>query len=98
MHFKREKANCKKQTSIGVRYDNYQVIKKLEKSNLIKPLTILISLLFFYNSHAQYKKVVYSDENYQEINYEKFIKKINSTLFIVVNVENDTAIFKKFYC
>jgi len=55
--------------------------------------TLFASISF--QLYSQEKERVYVDENYQKIDFQKFTKKLQSNLFYVAKVENDTALFKK---
>ena len=61
----------------------------------MKIILLIILGLFTLVSQSQEKKSIYLDENYETISFNAFSKKLESKLFIVTNVENDTAVIQK---
>jgi hypothetical protein len=59
---------------------------------LLLQILLLSSVAF-----AQNKKEYYLDENWTQLSKKDFIKKIDHSINIAHNVENDTAIFRKLY-
>jgi len=63
----------------------------------MKKILLSTFLLFFVplQLFPQSKRIYYSDEEYKQINYTEFSKKVDSKLYLMAIFENDTAIFKK---
>lgn len=62
------------------------------KKNL---LFILFTLLTLYGYSQASKEIIYVNENFKKINFIDFQKKVESNLYHVIGVVNDSAIFKK---
>ena len=58
----------------------------------MKNILLFLSLLFFLNSFSQHKKIIYGDEYFNIISFTNYQKKLNSNLFDIAKIENDTAI------
>jgi hypothetical protein len=61
------------------------------KQTLITTFFFIITIF----SYAQSKQILYVDENFNKIDFNRFQKKLDSKLFDIAIVENDTATFKK---
>ena len=46
-------------------------------------------------SYSQTKRIIYADENYKQIDFTEYSKKMKSGLYFFARFENDTAVFKK---
>ena len=60
-----------------------------------KILLFILLTLITLDGYSQSKKRIYVDENFKKINFLNFDKKIESNLYNVVGLVNDSAIFKK---
>lgn len=65
------------------------------KKNNMKYLMLFFVIFIHDICVSQHKKIIYVDENYKEINFLTYKKKLQSNLFDIAKVENDTALFKK---
>ncbi len=61
----------------------------------MRPFFITLIIFISFQSLAQVRKFIYVNEKYEEIDFNTFSRKVQSELFFVSEVENDTAVFKK---